>query len=167
MTMLKDKLLQLAGQFDNLDSTAILIAFIAGLVTGWIWYAFAGRVWKTSVSPASGVHSPRRYIFSAIAQIIMTVFLLMVVKRLGEASTAGGISTAFTIWLGFVMPAVLVNYANLGQRLTLTFIDGIHWLLVLVVMGAIIGTLITAQPAAPVAPAATTAPSVSGTTTGG
>lgn len=166
MNFLKEKLLALAGQFSGTDSTAILIAFIAGLVTGWIWYAFAGRIWKQTVAASTQVHSPRRYIFSAIAQIVMTVALLLVIKRFGLTSTSGGITTAFTIWLGFVMPAVLVNYANLGQRLTLTFIDGVHWLAVLAVMGAVIGTLVTADVATTLPPANQPAAS-SETTSGG
>lgn len=148
---------KLTDKLPPFDERAVLFAFIAGLITGWIWYAVAGRIWKSSVVTAEKIYSPRRQIFSAIAQIVMTIMLAMSMHRLGETTVVGGVHTAFTLWLGFVITTMLVNYANLGQRLTLTLIDGVHWLLVLVVMGIVIGavsggsTVATpgAQPAAP------------------
>ena len=52
----------------------------------------------------------------------------------------GIISGAFC-WLGFVITTILVNnsFAHRDRRLLL--IDGGHWLLVLVLMGAIIGAM--------------------------
>ena len=162
MNTLQNKLLELAGRLPPFDSQAVLYAFVAGLVTGWLWYAVAGSVWKASMSEKAGVHSPRRYIFSAIAQIILTIMLAMVIKRLGESTTLGGLQTALMLWFGFVMTTTLVNYANIGQKLIVSIVDGIHWLLVLSVMGLVIGTFAALNPqpqaagAAPAVPAATT-----------
>ena len=152
----------------DFDSNAVLYAFIAGLITGWVWYAIAGQVWKSAVATAGGINSPRRYIFSAIAQIIMTIMLAITINRLGETTIAGAIETAFVIWLGFVMTTILVNYSNLGARLTLTLIDGIHWLLVLLVMATVIGAVSDVPVRAPdaTAPAATESGTGTGMTTG-
>ena len=155
---LRDRLQGLMERLPEFDSQAVLYAYIAGLITGWLWYAVAGSVWKASVTgAAAGLNSPRRYIFSAIAQIAMTIMLAMVIQRLGVTGTLAGLQTAVMLWFGFVMTTILVNYANLGQRLILTLVDGAHWLLVLAVMGAVIGALATPQPiaSAPATPAAT------------
>ncbi len=170
MELLQSKLLMLFGRIPEFDSQAVLYAFVAGLITGWIWYAVAGTVWKASISQTAGFHSPRRYIFSAIAQIIMTIMLAITIRRLGETTTVGGFQTALMLWFGFVMTTTLVNYANIGQRLILSIVDGIHWLLVLAVMGIVIGTLSTGNltpGAANPAPAATTAPANTGGTSTG
>ena len=93
-------------------------------------------------------------------------------QRLGYTRRSAA-CTRLALWFGFVMTTILVNYANLGKRLGLTLIDGIHWLLVLTVMGGIIGGLnemgigpssTTRRrdgpvPAAPAPPTTTTTPS--------
>jgi hypothetical protein len=162
MDYVRDRILGIIDRLPDFDSDAVLYAFIAGLITGWLWYAIAGQVWKAAVASASGINSPRRYIFSAIAQIIMTIILAITIRRLGETTIGGAIETAFVIWLGFVMTTILVNYSNLGARLTLTIIDGVHWLLVLLVMATVIGAVSDVPPP----PAGSTAPAATESSTG-
>lgn len=164
MDFIANRINGLIEKLPDFDSNAVLYAFVAGLITGWLWYAFAGQMWKASVASAGGINSPRRYIFSAIAQIIMTIMLAITIRRLNENTIGGAIETGFMVWLGFIMTTILVNYANLGARLTLTVIDGAHWLLVFLVMSAVIGAVSKVPATAP----ATSAPSAteSGTTTG-
>lgn len=162
MEFVKNRILGIIERLPDFDSDAVLYAFIAGLITGWAWYAIAGQVWKASVASATGINSPRRYIFSAIAQIIMTIMLAITIRRLGETTIGGALETAFVIWLGFVMTTILVNYSNLGAKLTLTLIDGVHWLLVLLVMATVIGAVSDA----PAPPADTTAPAATEGSTG-
>lgn len=167
MDMISDRINGIIDRLPAFDSNAVLYAFIAGLITGWVWYAIAGQVWKSAVASAGGINSPRRYIFSAIAQIIMTIMLAITIKRLGETTIAGAVETGFAVWLGFVMTTILVNYANLGARLTLTVIDGVHWLLVFLVMSAVIGAVSeNATPSAVTAPAATESGSTTDSGTG-
>ncbi|MEZ5925458.1 MAG: DUF1761 domain-containing protein [Hyphomicrobiaceae bacterium] len=169
MDFIKDRILGIIDGLPDFDSDAVLYAFIAGLITGWVWYAIAGQVWKASVASATGINSPRRYIFSAIAQIIMTIMLAITIRRLGETTIGGAIETAFVIWLGFVMTTILVNYSNLGAKLALTIIDGVHWLLVLLVMATVIGAVsdFPAPVTVPAAPAATDGGTGSDGTSGG
>lgn len=165
MDFLSNRINGFIERLPEFDSNAVLYAFIAGLITGWVWYAIAGQVWKSAVASAGGINSPRRYIFSAIAQIIMTIMLAITIRRLGETTIGGAIETGFAVWFGFVMTTILVNYANLGARLTLTVIDGVHWLLVFLVMSAVIGA-VSESPAPAAAPAATESGATTGTSTG-
>ena len=52
-----------------------------------------------------------------------------------------GIVSALFMWLGFVITTMAVNNAFGQRKASLTIIDGIHWLGVLVIQGAIIGAL--------------------------
>lgn len=160
-------LTDLPAHLPAVNSTAVLAALIGGWITGSIWYGLAGQVWKSSVGKEGlGAFSPRRQIFTGLAQVIMTIMLANLMVRLGDTTMGGGVNTALIIWFGFVLTTVMVNYANLGARLSLTLVDSIHWLLVLVVMGAIIG--IVSQSGiggTAVTPTATTPPAASSTTT--
>lgn len=156
---------QLTHYAGQINSTAVLAALIAGWVVGWFWYALVGSIWKDSVGTGKvGEFTPRRQIFGGIAQVIMTIMLGSFMQRLGYNGAYGGVHTAWLLWFGFVMTTILVNYANLGKRLGLALIDGVHWLLVLTVMGLIIGSF--NQWGIGVPAAQSTAAPVAATTTG-
>jgi hypothetical protein len=52
-----------------------------------------------------------------------------------------GIITAAFCWFGFVITTMLVNNSFARRDWRLLWIDGGHWLLVLVLMGAVIGAI--------------------------
>ena len=52
-----------------------------------------------------------------------------------------GMISGLFAWLGFVVTAMAVNNAFGGRSLLLTAIDAGHWLVVLLIMGAIIGAM--------------------------
>jgi Protein of unknown function (DUF1761) len=140
----KQVILRLLSEAPNylpaINSTAVLCALVGGWIVGSVWYGIAGHVWHDAIGKSGlGAFSPRRQIFVGIAQVVMTIMLANFMQRLGDTTTYGGFHTALLLWFGFVMTTILVNYANIGARLGLTIVDGIHWLLVLTVMGAMIG----------------------------
>jgi hypothetical protein len=47
--------------------------------------------------------------------------------------------TGAFVWTGFVITTMGVNHTFGGQKPMLTLIDGLYWLAVLVLMGAVIG----------------------------
>jgi hypothetical protein len=50
-----------------------------------------------------------------------------------------GLLAGFFVWLGFVATTVSVNYALQMRPVELALIDGGHWVMVLLIMGAVIG----------------------------
>ena len=46
MEFIKNRILGIIERLPDFDSDAVLYAFIAGLITGWVWYAIAGQVWN-------------------------------------------------------------------------------------------------------------------------
>ena len=78
---------------------------------------------------------------SIICELIMAIFLAGIIGHLGDGQVTmlNGIVSAFFVWLGFVATTLAVNHRYQGFGWNLTFIDGAHWLLVLLAMGTIIG----------------------------
>ena len=52
-----------------------------------------------------------------------------------------GIITGAFCWFGFVITTMLVNNSFARREWRLLWIDGGHWLIVLVLMGAVIGAI--------------------------
>jgi hypothetical protein len=83
------------------------------------------------------------FIYTFVGELIMAWVLAGVLGHLGPGQVTfmnGVISGAF-LWLGFVITTLATNNFFAGRKPELILIDGGHWLLVLVVMGAIIGAM--------------------------
>jgi hypothetical protein len=83
------------------------------------------------------------YVLAFVALLLMAWMLsgILLHLSLGGMSPSiriGMISAAF-LWLGFVIPTMVVNYAFHGAKRSLSLIDGGHWLGVLLIQGAILG----------------------------
>jgi hypothetical protein len=61
------------------------------------------------------------------------------VGHLGAVTIRSAVISGLFVWAGFVVTTLLVNNAFAGRRTMLTLIDAGHWLLVVVLMGAVIG----------------------------
>lgn len=158
MEKLQNLITAILERLPAFDSQAVLVALIAGWVTGWLWYLVADGAYRSATKGIDGeTRAPRTQIRAAIAQVVMTVMLAVMIEKFGAGTLKEGISIAIMMWFGFVMTTMMVNHSHLGAPLQLTIIDGIHWFLVLVVMGAIIGTL-TPAPVEDAAPAAASSP---------
>ena len=137
--------------FGSVNYLAILVAAIAAWLAGAAWYMVLGKVWMAAqgITPEMkqanmqkrGAYLP--FIYAFAAEIIMAWVLAGVLIHITGTQTtvrAGIISGAFC-WLGFVMTTTLVNYSFSQRDTRLLLIDGGHWLLVLVLMGAILGAM--------------------------
>ena len=126
---------------------AILIATVAGFAFGAAYYMSLSRPWLAAIGKtkeqiaAEGKGSPLPFIISIVALAVMAVVLAGTVGHLGQVNLRGGAMTALFMWLGFVITTMAVNNAFGQRKASLTIIDGIHWLGVLVIQGAIIGAM--------------------------
>jgi len=59
----------------------------------------------------------------------------------GQVTVLNGIISGAFCWLGFVITTLLVNTSFAMRAMRLIWIDGGHWLIVLLLMGAIIGLM--------------------------
>jgi len=135
--------------FAGINFLAILIAAVAGFAFGAAYYMTLSRPWLAAIGKtkeelaAAGKGSPVPFIVSILALAIMAWTLAGIMGHLGagQVTVKNGVISALFVWLGFVITTQSVNYAFGQRKPMLTVIDGIHWLGVLVIQGAIIGAM--------------------------
>ena len=139
--------------FAGLNYLAVVVAAVAGWLIGAGYYMALARFWmaahgrseediKREAEAKKGTPAAwLPFVLAFVAELIMAWVLAGVLGHLGPGQVTflnGVISGAF-IWLGFVVTTIAVNNMFGMKKAALTLIDGGHWLIVLVVMGAIIG----------------------------
>lgn len=131
--------------FAGMNYLAVLIAAIAAFVIGAIYYGVLGRPWMKAarIDPEAAQMSPVLFAISFVSELVMATMVAGVVGHLGpgEVTLVNGVVSAFFLWLGFVATTLIVNHRYQGFGWDLSLIDGGHWLLVLLAMGAIIGAM--------------------------
>jgi len=131
--------------FAGLNYLAVLIAAVAAFAWGAAYYMTLSRQWLAAVGMTKEQlgekRSPVPFAISFVALLVMGWVLAGTLGHLGpgQVTVKNGIISALFLWLGFVVTTVFVNNAYPGRKYALSVIDGIHWLGVLVIQGAIIG----------------------------
>jgi len=134
--------------FAGINYLAVLIAVLATFGFGAAYYTTLSKQWLDAVGltreamTAKG-GSPLPFVISFIALAVMAVVLAGAVGHLGpgQVTLRNGIVTGLFMWLGFVVTTIFTNNAYPGRKFSLSLIDSIHWLGVLVIQGAIIGAM--------------------------
>src|SRR5262249_27215872 len=93
------------------------------------------------IDPANIKMSPIPFVVSFIADLVMATVMAGIVAHMGagQATLFSGVVSGLIVWVGFVATTIAVNHRYQGFGWDLTLIDSVHWLLVLVGMGAVIG----------------------------
>ena len=132
--------------FAGMNYLAIVIAAVAAWLAGAGWYMALGRTWTAALGTREKMTPAGQrpaaflpYVYAFIAELLMAWILAGLLGHIGALTVRGGIISAAFCWLGFVMTTMAVNNIFAGRDARLLLIDGGHWLLVLVLMGAIIG----------------------------
>ena len=81
------------------------------------------------------------FIIAFVAELVMAWTLAGILGHLGVITVRYGVLSAVFVWFGFVLTTMAVNYAFGSRGLNVYAIDAAHWLLVLVVQGAVIGAM--------------------------
>src|SRR5262245_5056621 len=130
---------------------AIVIAAVAGWLAGAVWYGVFGKAWMAALGTtreAMTVKGPRAYlpfILAFVAELVMAWMLAGLLQHLAPSfpiSVKNGIISAVHLWVAFVLTVMLVNNSFARRDWRLLLIDGGHWLLVMVLMGAILGAML-------------------------
>lgn len=132
----------------NIDYLAVLAAGAAAWIAGALWYGVLGKQWlaalgktKAQIMGPGGKPKPGPFVLSFAADLIIAFVLAGIIGALGagKVSVAAGVVTATLMWVGFVVTTMAVNNAYAGRKSTLTVIDAGHWLVAMVVAGAVVG----------------------------
>lgn len=134
--------------FSSINYLSVVIATLAAYIAGAIYYTVLGRVWMRAarLDQATMKRSASTFIISFVAEFVLAVLLYGV---LYDIAFAGSFSDDFDLksslvwslifWAGFVATTFTVNHRYQGIGWGLTIIDTVHWLLVFLVMGGILG----------------------------
>ncbi len=132
-------------EFAGMNYWAVVIAAAASFIFGGIYYGFFGTQWLSALGKTEEEHKASNMtvptILTFVAQLVMAYVLAGLVGHLGtnEVTLSNGIISGFFVWLGFVITTMSVNYAYQDRKFSLMLIDGVHWLGVLLIQGAVIG----------------------------
>jgi hypothetical protein len=135
--------------FSSVNYVAILVAAVAGWLAGAAWYMVLGKLWMAAlgITPEMKQTQMRKpgaflpFIYAFAAEVIMAWALGGLLFHISgnQSSVRAGVISGALCWLGFVFTTTLVNYSFARRDTRLLLIDTGHWLVVLILMGAILG----------------------------
>jgi hypothetical protein len=135
--------------FTGVNYLAVLIAGVAGWLAGAAWYMSLGKFWLAALGMTKERMEENKrqpyawmpFVLVFLGNLIMAWTLAGILGHFGLVSIKGGMITGALCWFGFVFTSMLANNAFAMRSYRLTAIDGGHYLVVLVLMGAIIGAM--------------------------
>src|SRR6202011_726716 len=135
--------------FAGVNYWAVLIAAVAAWIAGAAWYMSLSKLWQAAVgmtpediqankdNPYAGVP----FVLVFVGHLVMAWTLAGILGHFGTVTVKDGVITGALCWFGFVLTSMAVHNSFAMRSHRLTAIDGGHYLLVLVLMGAIIGAM--------------------------
>jgi len=133
-------------QFAGTSYLAIFVAAIVAFVIGALYYGILRKPWmKAAKIDPDGVKgpSPSLLITIFVVELVMAFVTAGVIGHLGHGQVTlyNGVITALFIWAGFILTTITINHRSQGIGWDLTIIDSLHWLLVMLGIGATIGLI--------------------------
>ena len=127
--------------FDGINLVAVLVAGIASFGVGAIWYGLLSKAWMRSTGLDENDAQPSIPLFigTFFGLLVMAFVFAGVIYHAGPVTIENGLLSAALIWTGFVAMSMAINHRYQKLSWSLTFIDGGHWLAVLMAQGAVIG----------------------------
>ena len=121
---------------------AIVLATLASFAFGAAWYMGLSRQWLAALGKTREQlnvgNTP--FIWSVVVELVMAYFLaLLTPALLGDVTILNGLIVATHMWFGFVLTSMIMNHRYEGMKWSLTVIDSLHLLGVLLIQGAVIG----------------------------
>ena len=128
----------------------ILLGAVAAWIFGAIYYTALSRPWlaaqgktleqcktEQAAKPKMTLYLP--FVLSFVGAVLMGITLYGILTHVGAFTARAGVISGAFCWLGFVLTTSAINNAYQGRRWSLTAIDAGHWLVVLIIIGAIVG----------------------------
>ena len=133
-----------------LNYLAIVIAAIASMVLGFLWYGpIFGKQWmkemgfsKEKMDQSKKAGMTKSYALMAVGSLVMSFVLanalVFASTYLKASGVFAGLMVGFWNWLGFVAPVTLGSVLWEGKSWKLWFLNNGYYLVTLSVMGAIL-----------------------------
>lgn len=137
----------------EVNYVSVLAAAIASMGVGFLWYSplLLGNQWIKEMGLSKKdmekgkKNANKMYMLSTIGAVLMAYVLYHVIEMsmafYGYSKVQTGLTSAFWMWFGFVMPVQLTEVLFGGKSMKLFAINTGYQLASLVVMGIAIGNL--------------------------
>ncbi len=131
----------------TLNYAAILVAGIANMVLGALWYSpvLFGNIWmkamkfnKSDMKNTKGMGV--RYAVAFLMGLLMIYILAHYVDYMEAETASAGAETAFWPWLGFMVPLLVGSVLWDGKNFTVFAINAAHYLVAMLMAGVILAT---------------------------
>lgn len=135
----------------SVNYLAILAAGIISIITGSLWYGpLFGEYWMKTMKfkkPAkmddeAKMAMMKSYGITTVASLVMAYVLSHIITfssaYMGVSGVSAGLSSAFWMWLGFIVPTSLNSVLWEGKPLKLWFINVGYHLVTLLIIGPVI-----------------------------
>ncbi len=114
--------------FENIPWLAIIVATVANMVLGFLWFGpLFGKQW----AEASGVDmdnteaSPTMYVVPALGALVAAIVLWNMMSAMDVSTMATALGVAFWAWLGFVALTSLTNSMFRGNSTRLWTLESL------------------------------------------
>jgi hypothetical protein len=128
----------------DVNILGIVLATIASMAVGAVWYMVLARQWMQAVGKTEAeIRAGDRispFVWAAFAQLVMAAFIARLTPAVtGDLTWFSGMVMGVSLWVGFIATSMVINHRFQGQKWSLTFIDGGYLLAVVLVQGAVLG----------------------------
>jgi hypothetical protein len=106
-----------------------------------LWREAVGMTPEKMAAAKNNPYAWVPFVLVFVGHLVMAWTLAGILGHFGTVTVKDGMITGALCWFGFVLTATLANNAFAGRSYRLTAIDGGHYLLVLLIIGAIIGAM--------------------------
>jgi hypothetical protein len=130
--------------FAGFNIVSVVVAAIAAFMLGGVYYGvLVAKPWMKAakLTEAQTAMSASLFITTFVCELIMAIGIAGVLGHLGtgQITVWNGVVTGFFLAVTLMIPATAMNARYQGFGWDLVIIDGIHWIGVAVLMGAVIG----------------------------
>ncbi len=131
--------------FTAVNFLAILVAAIAHMVLGFLWY---GPLFSKPWMAARGMKAedmqnqsfnPVGYLVPFVGALVSAYVLSLFITATGQTMAGGGLLVGLLAGLGLLVPAYAATYLFSGKSMTLYLIDVGYSVVSLAIMGLILG----------------------------
>ena len=124
---------------------AILVAAVACFLLEAGWYSIFLQPWLDGIGrttqwlTTSGVNPALQFAVALVSEAVVAAGLSCLIQLTGPQTLLRGIKVAALLWLGFMLPALSLEYVFEVRTWSLLGINAGFWLVGMILMGAIVG----------------------------
>jgi hypothetical protein len=128
----------------HINYYAVVVAAILNMVVGAVWYGpiMFAKQWMeiNNIKPEDmqNVNPLPMYAQSVIVTIVSYFVLALAIAVTNTVSMTGGMSLAFWLWLGFIVPVQYTANLFSSKKITAFFLDTGYQLITMLIAGGLI-----------------------------